>query len=149
MKYLNFVGVIALAILCSFQWQTNSRLNLETQSLEKTKLEQAATIDQQDRTIKNDAADLDDLRMRLSLSETALAEADQKVATDEAELKQLKAALDKWVAAVAQRDQALKQAGSEIQKVANERNDAILKFNDLAGKYNAVVKQLNDAQGGQ
>ena len=53
------------------------------------------------------------------------------------------------MAAVAQRDQALKQASSEFQKVANERNDAILKFNDLAGKYNAVVKQLNDAQGGQ
>jgi chromosome segregation ATPase len=149
MKYLNFVGVVALAVLCSFQWQTNSRLHLEAQSLEKTKLEQAAKIDEQDHTIKNDATDLDDLRLRLSLSETALAEADQKVASDEAELKQFKAALDKWVAAVAQRDQALKQAGSEIQKVANERNDAILKFNDLAGKYNAVVKQLNDAQGGQ
>ena len=72
MKYLNFLGVVAVAILCGFQWQTNSRLNLEAQSLEKTKLEQAAKIDEQDRTIKNDAADLDDLRMRLSLSETAL-----------------------------------------------------------------------------
>jgi chromosome segregation ATPase len=142
MNYLNFVGVIALAILCSFQWQTNSRLNLEAQSLQKTTLEQAAKIDEQDRTIKNDAADLDDLRSRLSLAESALAD-------DEASLKQLKAALDKWIAAVAQRDQALKQAGAQIQKLANERNDAILKFNDLAGKYNVVVKQLNDSQNGQ
>jgi chromosome segregation ATPase len=148
MKYLNFFGVAALAILCGFQWQLNSRVSLEAQQLDKTRLEQAAKIDEQDRIIKSDTADLDDLRMRLSLSESALTEADRKVAVDEAELKQLKAALDKWMAAVAERDQALKQAGGVIQKLANERNDAILKFNDLAGKYNAVVKQLNDAGGG-
>jgi uncharacterized coiled-coil DUF342 family protein len=141
MNYLNFAGVIALAVLCSFQWQINSRVNLEAQSLQKTTLEQAAKIDEQDRTIKNDAADLDDLRNRLSLSESALAD-------DEVTIKQLKAALDKWIAAVAQRDQALKLAGVQIQKLANERNDAILKFNDLAGKYNAVVKQLNDSGDG-
>jgi chromosome segregation ATPase len=149
MKYLNFFGVVATAILCAFQWQLNSRVSLEAQQLDKTRLQQAATIDEQDRTIKSNAADLDDLRMRLSLSETALSEADRKVATDEAELKQLKAALDKWMAAVAERDRALKEVGMDIQKLANERNDAILKFNDLAGKYNAVVKQLNDAQAGR
>lgn len=138
MNYLNFTGVVALAVLCGFQWQTNSRVNLEAQSLQKTTLEQAAKIDEQTRTIKNDAADLDDLRGRLSLSESALAD-------DEATIKQLKAAMDKWIAAVAQRDQALKQAGGQIQKLATERNEAILKFNDLAGKFNAIVKQLNDS----
>ena len=138
MNYLNFAGIVALAILCSLQWQTNSRLNLETQSLEKTNLEQAAKIDDQARTIKNDATDLDDLRSRLSLSESALAD-------DEATIKQLKTAMDKWIAAVTQRDQALKQAGAQIQKLAIERNDAVLKFNDLAGKYNTIVKQLNDS----
>jgi chromosome segregation ATPase len=141
MNYLNFAGVIALAVLCSFQWQTNSRVNLEAQSLQKTTLEQAGKIDEQTRTIKNDAADLDDLRGRLSLSESALAD-------DEATIKQLKAAMDKWIAAVAQRDLALKQASGQIQKLATERNEAILKFNDLAGKYNAIVKQLNDSGDG-
>jgi uncharacterized coiled-coil DUF342 family protein len=141
MNYLNFAGVVALAVLCSFQWQTNSRINLEAQSLQKTTLEQAAKIDEQTRTIKNDAADLDDLRGRLSLSESALAD-------DEATIKQLKTAMDKWIAAVAQRDLALKQAGGQIQKLATERNEAILKFNDLAGKYNAIVKQLNDSGDG-
>ena len=141
MNYLNFAGVVALAVLCGFQWQTNSRVNLEAQSLQKTTLEQAAKIDEQTRTIKNDAADLDDLRGRLSLSESALAD-------DEATIKQLKAAMDKWIAAVAQRDLALKQAGGQMQKLAAERNEAILKFNDLAGKYNAVVKQLNDSGDG-
>jgi len=141
MNYLNFAGVVALAVLCSFQWQTNSRINLEAQSLQKTTLEQAGKIDEQTRTIKNDAADLDDLRGRLSLSESALAD-------DEATIKQLKAAMDKWIAAVAQRDLALKQASGQIQKLATERNEAILKFNDLAGKYNAIVKQLNDSGDG-
>ncbi len=149
MKYFNFVGVVAMAILCGFQWQIDTRLNLEAQALGKTRLQQAATIDQQDRTIKNDAADMDDLRSRLSLAESALAEAQQKIADDQAQIKQLKIALDKWIAAVAQRDQALKQAGEQIQKLATERNDAILKFNDLAGKYTALVKQFNDAQSGR
>jgi len=148
LQYINFLGVAAVAILCGFQWQTNSRLSLEVQSLEKTRLEQAAKIDEQDQTIKNDAVDLDDLRSRLSLAESALVEAQQKVADDQAEIKQLKTALDKWIAAVAERDQALKQAGTEILKLANERNEAILKFDDLAGKYNAVVKQLNDSGAG-
>jgi hypothetical protein len=141
MNYLNFAGVVALAVLCSFQWQTNSRVNLEAQSLQKTTLEQAAKIDEQTRTIKNDAADLDDLRGRLSLSESALAD-------DEATIKQLKVAMDKWIAAVAQRDLALKETGGQIQKLAAERNEAILKFNDLAGKYNVIVKQLNDSGDG-
>jgi chromosome segregation ATPase len=149
MKYFNFIGVVAMAILCGFQWQTNSQLNLEAQALDKTRLQQAATIDQQNRTIKNDSTDLDDLRRRLSLAESALTEAQQKVADDQAEIKQLKTALNKWAAAVAERDHALKLAGDQIQKLANERNDAILKFNDLAGKYNLVVKQLNDSGAAQ
>jgi hypothetical protein len=58
----------------------------------------------------------------------------------------LKADLDKWVAAVKQRDDLIRQAGTEIQGLAKQRNDAIAQFNDLAMKYNALVKQK---QGGQ
>jgi uncharacterized coiled-coil DUF342 family protein len=58
-----------------------------------------------------------------------------------AENAQLKTDLDKWVAAVKQRDELIKQAGAEIQNLAKQRNDAIAQFNDLASKYNALVKQ--------
>ncbi len=59
---------------------------------------------------------------------------------------QLKAALEQWVAAVAQRDDVIKQAGQQIQKLAGRRNDAMIKFNDLAGKYNGLVKQIEAAK---
>ncbi len=138
---LNFVGVAALCVLCCVQWQANSRLEANVERLDQTRIEQSAKIAEQDITLKDDAADLEDLRQRLSMSEselkTTIADRDRFAAED----KLLKAALDKWIAAVKERDAAIKQAGDVIQKLVGERNDAIAKFNDLADKYNALVKQ--------
>jgi chromosome segregation ATPase len=137
----NFSGVAVLCMLCCAQWNANSRLEDNVERLDQTRIEQSAKIAEQDRTLKDDAADLEDLRQRLSMSEselkTTMVERDRFAAED----KQLKAALDKWIAAVKERDAAIKQAGDLIQKLATERNDAIAKFNDLADKYNALVKQ--------
>jgi chromosome segregation ATPase len=65
-----------------------------------------------------------------------------------AQRDQLTAALNTWKAAVAARDAALKQAGEDIQKIADERNEAVRRFNDLADKYNAVVKEINGERAG-
>lgn len=154
LQYLNFLGVVTLAVLCAVQWRANLRLNQEADRLELTRQEQAAKIAEQEKTIKGYVADLDDFRVRLERSETALTETLAKLtaATTErdqlaaqrdqllTQRDQLKATLDKWVAAVKQRDQTLKQAGEQIQKLAKERNEAIVKFNELVGKYNALVK---------
>jgi septal ring factor EnvC (AmiA/AmiB activator) len=137
----NFVGVAALCVLCCVQWQANSRLEANVEQLDQTRIEQSGKIAEQDRTLKNDAADLEDLRQRLSMSESALKTTIADRDRFGAENKQLKAALDKWIAAVKERDAAIKQAGDVIQKLAAERNDAIAKFNELADKYNALVKQ--------
>ena len=154
LQYFNFIGIIALAVLCSAQWRTNRRLNLEIFDLEKTRLDQLAKIDEQDKSIKGYVADLDELRQRLTLSESALKESQEKfaaLAADRdkviAERDALKTSLDKFTAAVAERDAALKQAGwIRFEKLAADRNDAISKFNDLADKYNAVVKDLDKVQ---
>jgi chromosome segregation ATPase len=130
----NCLGIGALAVLCAIQWRANSRLEHDVQWLDQTRIEQSAKIAEQNRVLKDDAADLEDLRLRLSLSESELAKS-------VAEGIQLKAALAKWAAAVKQRDAAIKQAAEQIQKLAAERNDAIRKFNDLADKYNSLVKQ--------
>src|ERR1700722_18391742 len=110
----NFLGVIALCVLSAAQWQTNSRLEKRANNLNQTRIEQAATMAEQEKTLKVNATDLDDLRQRLSLSEsdlkTTLAERDRLAA----EAKTLKAALDKWLAAVKERDAALKQAGDLV-----------------------------------
>ena len=124
----NCLGVGVLAVLCAVQWQANSRLENNVEQLDKTRIEQSAKIAQQESTLKDDAADLEDLRQRLSMSESEL----QNSVVEEGRLK---TALDKWKA-------ALKQAGEQIQKLAGERNEAIQKFNDLADKYNGLVKQM-------
>jgi len=135
LSIFNCLGVGVLAVLCAVQWQANSRLENNVEQLDKTRIEQSAKIAQQESTLKDDAADLEDLRQRLSMSESQL----QKAV---AEGTQLKATLSKWMAAVNQRDTALKQTGERIKKLAGERNEAIQKFNDLADKYNGLVKQM-------
>ena len=135
----NFLGVAVLCVLCAAQWQTNSRLENSVEQLDKTRIEQSAKIAEQTITLKDDAADLSDLRQRLPMSESELKNAVTERDHFAAESKQLKTALDKWMAAVAARDAALRQAGDQIQKLSTERNDAVRKFNDLAGKYNALV----------
>ncbi len=130
----NCIGVGVLAMLCAVQWQANSRLEKDVEQLDKTRIEQTEKIAEQDRTLKDDGADLEDLRQRMSMSQSQL----RKTLV---EGTQLKKSLDQWMAAVKQRDAALKQAGEQIQKLAAERNDAIQKYNDLVDKYNALVKQ--------
>ncbi|MGA2443708.1 MAG: hypothetical protein ABSH08_22365 [Tepidisphaeraceae bacterium] len=135
LSIFNCLGVGVLAVLCAIQWQANSRLENNLEQLDKTRIEQSTKIAQQESTLKDDAADLEDLRQRLSMSESEL----EKAVADGT---QLKATLAKWMAAVKERDAAIKQAGERIQKLAGERNRAIQKFNDLADKYNSLVKQM-------
>ena len=84
-------------------------------------------------------------------TDTALAlrvtELEAQLAAVTRERDQLRATLDKWVAAVTERDAALKQADKEIQALVSERDGAVAKFNELAGKYNSLVKDWNAAQG--
>jgi septal ring factor EnvC (AmiA/AmiB activator) len=136
----NFAGIVAVALLCAIQWEINSRLEARAQQLDQTRIEQSAKIDEQARELKDDAADLEDLRGRLTTCESDLGKAIAQRDQLGLENKQLGAALDKWVAAVKARDAAL----SEVLK---QRNDAIAKFNDLANKYNGLVKQTEDGQG--
>jgi chromosome segregation ATPase len=139
-QYLNFIGVLALIGLCCIQWRTNRQLNLQAIDLEKTRLQQTAQIAEQDKTIKGYAEDLEDFRRRLELSESAFKEVEQKLDAMTAERDRLKIELDKWIVAVAERDAALKQASEQMQKLIAARDDAIEKFNELAVRYNKIVK---------
>jgi chromosome segregation ATPase len=144
---LNFIGVVALAILCMFQWESNSQIYGQLGRANQVRLDQAAKIAEQDATLNQNSTDLADLRQRLSLAESELKTARDDQAAADQQRDQLKTALDKWAAACAARDQEIKQAAQQIQTLTAERDQAILKFNDLADKYNGVVKQLNDVRG--
>jgi len=151
LQYANLLGVAALAVLCVMQWNANRRVNLEAGALEKTRIEQAAQIEQQEKNIKGQAADLDNFREQLALGSAALKEADAKLAKAgreighlEAEREQLKASVTNWAAAVTLRDERLKEAGERLQQLATDRNEAVVKFNGLAAKHSETVTALNE-----
>ncbi len=163
---LNFVGILLLTGLCVLQWQANRRLNLSHIALEQQCDQQATKIAQQQTTIQGATADLNDFRVRLVAANDALVQgqtklqsltAQHQLVTAERDRLQaanhametanqaMKTTLDKWIAAVAARDEALKNAEAQIQSLAEARNDAIAKFNDLAKKYNASVGEIKKA----
>jgi chromosome segregation ATPase len=135
-----------LTVLCLFQWQANRRIDAQLSRANQARLEQTAKIAEQDSGLRENATEMADLRQRLSLADTDLKDAQDKLAADNQQRDQLKGALDKWIAAVAQRDQALKQAGERLATLTAQDNQAVQKFNDLADKYNQVVKQLDEAR---
>jgi septal ring factor EnvC (AmiA/AmiB activator) len=139
---LNLLGVVALVLLCCVQWQRNSRLENQAVDLQNVQFQQAATIDQQKRTIKDDAIDLSDLRQRLTMSESALQETREEKDRLAIENAQLKKSLQQWTQAVQQRDKVIAHANDLIQMLAKQRNEAVQKFNNLADAYNGLVKRV-------
>jgi chromosome segregation ATPase len=153
LQVLNLVGVLALAALCVLQWRANRAVNLEATGLEKIRLDQAARLAEQEKSLKGLTADLDAFRDQLGATHENLRAAEAKVATLErdtrqltAERDQLKAAVEKWAEAVAARDARLAELDRQVRQLAADRNDAVRQFNELAEKYNAVVKDLNEAR---
>ena len=74
LPYFNFLGVIGLAALCVVQWQNNRQLNLNNIALDQIRQNQANKLAENDRTIQGQAADLEEFRGRLTLSEAQLKE---------------------------------------------------------------------------
>ncbi len=151
LQYFNLLGVVALAGLCAFQWQANRRVNLEANSLEKARLEQAAKITEAEKTLHGAQADLEGFRGQLTRASASLQETSEKLRVAErqladlaAERDQLRASVTNWAAAVTARDERLKANAEQMQKLAADRNDSVTKFNELAAKYNGIVKDVND-----
>jgi ABC-type transporter Mla subunit MlaD len=149
----NLTGIGILAWLCAGQWTANANLGRQNDHLETIRLQQAATLQTQTDTIKEQVQDLDEFRTRLASAEGQLKDLAKQLSKttaerDEAagERDRLKVNLPQWIAAVKQRDELIARAGGEIQMLAKQRNDAVGQFNDLASKYNAIMKAK---QGGQ
>ncbi len=150
---LNLLGVLLLAGLCVVQWRDNRRLNLEAADLTRIRHEQAAKLEEQTKTITGLSADLDSFRTRLKdasemvkVTDTKLRPLDREVRQLALERERLKASITNWSAAVTARDERLKEFADQAQELAAARNEAVTKFNELAEKHNAVVKDLNEAR---
>jgi chromosome segregation ATPase len=153
LQYLNLLGVAALALLCGVQWRTNRQVNLEATGLMKAGFEQAAKLEDQDKSLKSCAVDLEGFREQLSRAHNILKVTETKAAVAEREIRQLSSERDQlktsgtnWAAAVSTRDDQLKAANEQLHKLAEGRNETIANFNELARKYNAVVQDLNEAR---
>jgi chromosome segregation ATPase len=151
LQYLNLFGVLALAGLCIFQWRMNRQLNLEVNQLEKSRIEQTVQFDEQSKKLKGTTEDLEAFRGQLTRANVSLKEQIDKSAGDETKIEnltverdELKTALVKWTNAVAERDQRLKESNAQIQKLADDLNAAVVKYNQLATNYNSVVNDLNE-----
>ena len=149
LQWFNLAGVVALAVLCVLQWRANRQLNLDLNAAEQTRQQHAARLDEQAKRLTGGASDLDGFREQLIRATTKLKQAETNLLALEQPVKQLtnerdqlKTSVTNWAAAVAARDAQLKQAGADVQKLAADRNAAVLKFNEVATQQNSLVKEL-------
>jgi chromosome segregation ATPase len=159
LQWFNLGGVCVLVVLCAVQWQLNRSLNLRAIDLEKQEARDTKALVEKDKTIEGNIADMNDFRERLSKTDGALKQAQGTISADDAKITELsaqcqqltssidtlKASLEEWKQAVATRDEALKKSQEQAAKLAADRNDTIIKFNDLATHYNTAQEQLKQA----
>ena len=160
LQLFNFLGVIALTVLCVMQFRANSSLHQDIDILKKLRNDQIIRIESQEKAIKGRDADIEELRHQLSIAQAANDELTKRLAVIErdltkavAERDRLSAEIENWKNAVQLRDDAikkqndlLKEAGNRIDQLIADRNDDIHKFNDLVAKYNLLVKQVEQSQ---
>jgi uncharacterized coiled-coil DUF342 family protein len=155
---INFVGVLALMVLCCVQWQANREVQLRLMAVETDRGQWVEKVKEEERTLAGTVADLNEFRGRLADAEKdgetlkgtlagTVADRDQARAQRDAYLASaiaLEKALDQWKAAVAAWEEALRQANAAVQKLAGDRNEAVTKLNDLVATSNGEIKAANE-----
>lgn len=151
LHHVNLIGVLIVTAICVGQWGRNRDLNLEVNRLEQTRREQSSKIAEQEKTMRGVNADLSQFKEQFSRSEAELKDARQRLRTAERDVLQLNTQRDQlrtsvtnWAEAVTLRDERLKDAAEQTRRLAEELNASIRKFNELATKHNALVKDVND-----
>jgi chromosome segregation ATPase len=150
LQWLNFAGVLVLAVVCALQWRRDRAVNLEFNRVEKTRLEQQTRLAEQERQIAGLSDDLATFKTQLTRTQQEAVELHNRAAQVEREnlqlandREQLRQSVTNWAAAVALRDERLAAANHRIRELATELNASVQKFNVLATNYNAVVDDLN------
>jgi chromosome segregation ATPase len=160
LQILNLIGVLVLTVVCVLQWRRDRALNLELNQNEKIRLEQQATLAEQEKNLRGLTDDLALFKAQLGQAQTESAEDRKRIAKLERENQLLAAVRDQlqesvtnWSNAVSARDQLIAGANENIRtlndrtRVLTEQlNASIQKFNELATNYNAVVGELNTAR---
>lgn len=163
LQILNLFGVVVLAVICVLQWKRDRALNLELNRNEKARLEQQAKLAEQEKSLRGLTDDLALFKEQLSRAQNEGGEAGRKLRELQRENQlltsarnQLQESVTNWASAAAARDKLIAEANENIRTL-NDRtrtlteqlNASILKFNELATNYNAVVEELNAARRAQ
>ena len=150
---LNWAGVVALVVLCVFQWQRDRDLHLELSRLDQVRIDQASRIVQQEQGLLGLGSDLSHFKHQFThvLGETTglqtqLRIAEQEVLRLKAEREHLTNSLAQWVSAVALRDATLKDVNAQVADLTERLNTSIAQFNQLASNHNALVKRFNESR---
>ena len=153
LTWINLSGVLLLAVLCALQWRTNRALNLQVNSLESTRIAQAAQLDEKAAALRGLTSDLDRFREQLGTTTLSQKDAETKLRASErlaaqlaSERDQLKDSIAQWTAAVAARDERLTEASARIRDLSAKLNDTVAKYNALVASHNDLVKQVNDSR---
>jgi chromosome segregation ATPase len=151
LRWINLLGVLALAALCAVQWQRDRRLNLEVNRLEKARQAQDVKISEQEKAASGLSADLarfkeqfKEAHVDASEARTTLRKVEQENAQLAHEREQLKASVTNWSAAVTARDNSIRELNDRLRDTTARLNDSIVKFNELATNYNASVQRFNE-----
>ena len=136
---LNFLGVLALATLCGFQWASQYQTTQHAQSLQTRLKDQSSRVESQNRSIEGLTRDLDALRkdldamsLRSTQSDSRNRSLEQTHVELQAENASLRESLTHWTQAIQARDERLREFNRQLESLALERNAAIAKYNDLA-----------------
>lgn len=143
MTWINLIGVLALAAIYVRQWSDTIRATRQVHAAQADYQAMNSKFNDQAATVTSQSHDLDTLRGQLTTTEADLAAAKRDAADTAAKLKQRAAelaeqrdAIEKWKAAVAQRDDLLKQTTGESKSLAAARDEAVRRYNALAGQIN-------------
>lgn len=153
LQWLNLFGVAALAALCLIQWQVNRRLNLELNRCEELRLELAGRLAKEAQISADRERDLASFRTHLARLSEEVEKTASAQSTAERDLRdalaardQLKSSFTNLVSAVAARDERLAEAATQLSALLKERDDVIMRFNELAGRHNSLVEEWNSLQ---
>lgn len=151
LQHLNLAGVLALAVLCGFQWQANRRSELHGIRMDAVRMELASRVGDLQRLLTNSVSDVEVFRNQITGSNTEIRELKQQLETSERrkdhlelESVQLRSSLSNWMAAVAIRDERIRDSTDRLNRLASGQREAVAKINELVGQYNDVTRLLNE-----
>lgn len=144
---------LALCVLIAIQWHRESKLREEADKLAEAARKDQQTLEVLRADLKRTSTELargDAMRKQLAESSTSSrAELDRTVdelKRGESELQRISRELASHKAALTQANENITAQNETMKRLANERNDAVAKFNRLVGEHNVLVKQWNEQQ---